>query len=110
MSPEQKLARARSKRRLQYLKELQKRPNLSPEGQKKLPGLIEMQERVLRRRERVYLKDLKLTHDHVQRHTCPDIPRYHSDSWEPCRFDRATPRLQGRWRGTARNSQIPAKS
>ncbi len=58
MSPEQKLARSRT--RLLYLKELQKRPNLSPEGQKKLPGLIEMQERVVRMRERTYLKDLKL--------------------------------------------------
>ena len=49
-TPEQKLARSR--RRLQSLKELQKRPNLSPEGQKKLPGLIEMQERVIRMREK----------------------------------------------------------
>ncbi len=48
------------RRRLQYLKELQKRPNLSPEGRKKLPGLIEMQARVIRMRERTYLKDLKL--------------------------------------------------
>ena len=39
-------------RRLQYLKELQKRPNLSSEGKKKLPGLIEMQERVVRMREK----------------------------------------------------------
>jgi len=50
MSPEQKLAQARTK--LQSLKKLQKRPNLSPEGQKKLPGLIEMQERVIRMREK----------------------------------------------------------
>ena len=57
-SPTSKLARSR--RRLQSLNELQKRPNLSPEGQKKLPGLIEMQARVLRWRERAYLKDLKL--------------------------------------------------
>ena len=50
MSPEQKLARSRT--RLQYLKELQKRPNLSPESQKKLPGLIEMQEIAVRLREK----------------------------------------------------------
>jgi len=58
MSPEQKLARSR--RRLQYLKKMQKRPNLSPEGRKKLPGLIEMQARVVRLRVKAYLKDLKL--------------------------------------------------
>ena len=58
MSPEQKLAQARMK--LQSLKELQKRPNLSPEGRKKLPGLIEMQAHVIRMREWTYLKDLKL--------------------------------------------------
>ena len=58
-SPASKLAQARTK--LQSLKELQKRPNLSPEGQKKLPGLIEMQVRVIRMRERTYLKDLKLS-------------------------------------------------
>jgi hypothetical protein len=51
MSPEQKLARSRT--RLLYLKELQKRPNLSPEGQKKLPGLIEMQEIAVGLREKV---------------------------------------------------------
>ena len=50
MSPEQKLAR--SHRRLQSLKELQKRPNLSPEGKRKLPGLIEMQAGVVRMREK----------------------------------------------------------
>ena len=54
---------ARSRRRLQSLKELQKRPNLSPEGKKKLPGLIEMQERVVRIRERAYLKNFKLGKD-----------------------------------------------
>ena len=51
MSPEQKLAQARTK--LQSLKKLQKRPNLSPEGQKKLPGLIEMQEIAVGLREKV---------------------------------------------------------
>ncbi len=55
MSPEQKLARSRT--RLQYLKELQKWPNLSPEGKKKLPGLIEMQEIAVRLREKVATSD-----------------------------------------------------
>ncbi len=50
MSPEQKLAQAQTK--LQSLRELQKRPNLSPEGKRKLPGLIEMQEIVIRMREK----------------------------------------------------------
>ncbi len=49
-TPAQKLARSRQ--RLTYLRELQKRLNLSPEGKKKLPGLIEMQEIVVRMREK----------------------------------------------------------
>ena len=57
-TPAQKLARSR--RRLQYLKKMQKRPNLSAKAKKQLPGLIEMQDRVVRMRERAYLKDLKL--------------------------------------------------
>ncbi len=40
MSPEQKLARSRT--RLLYLKELQKRPNLSPEGKRKGMGAQEV--------------------------------------------------------------------
>ncbi len=57
MSPEQKLARSRTK--LQSLKELGQRKNLSPEGKKKLPGLIEMQERVIRMREKASLRNFK---------------------------------------------------
>ena len=48
------------RRRLQYLKELQKRPNLSPEGRMKLPGLIEMQARVIRMREKASLRNFQL--------------------------------------------------
>ncbi len=47
------------RRRLQSLKELQKRPNLSPEGRKKVPGLIEMQARVIRMRELASLRNFK---------------------------------------------------
>ena len=57
-SPASKLARSRM--RLQSLRELLKRPNLSEEGKRKVPGLIEMQAGVVRWREMTYLKDLKL--------------------------------------------------
>jgi len=57
MSPEQKLDLARTK--LQSLKELAQRPNLSPEGKRKLPGLIEMQARVIRMRELASLRNFK---------------------------------------------------
>ena len=50
MSQEQKLARSR--RRLKYLREMQKRPILSAIAKKQLPGLIEMQERVVRMRQK----------------------------------------------------------
>jgi hypothetical protein len=50
MSPDSKLARSRT--RLQSLKELEQRKNLSADLKKKLPGLIEMQERVIRMREK----------------------------------------------------------
>ncbi len=49
-TPPSKLARSR--RRLQYLKEFLKRPNLSEEGKRKVPGLIEMQEIAVRLREK----------------------------------------------------------
>ncbi len=47
---EQKLARSR--RKLKYLREMQKRPNLSAKAKKQLPNLIEMQEIVVRMREK----------------------------------------------------------
>ncbi len=56
-TPPSKLARSR--RRLQSIRELLKRPNLSEEGKRKVPGYIEMQERVVRMRERAYLKKFK---------------------------------------------------
>ncbi len=43
---------ARSRRRLQYLKKMQKRANLSAKAKKQLPGLIEMQEIAVRLRQR----------------------------------------------------------
>lgn len=49
-TPAQKLARSR--RRLKYLREMQKRPILSAIAKKQLPGLIEMQERVVRMRQK----------------------------------------------------------
>ena len=57
-TPAQKLARSR--RRLTYLREMQKRPILSAKAKKQLPGLIEMQEFAVRLRERAYLKNFKL--------------------------------------------------
>ena len=50
MSPEQKLALSRTK--LQSLKELAQRKNLSADLKKKLPGLIEMQAGVIRMLEK----------------------------------------------------------
>ena len=49
-SPQEKLSRSRQ--RLQFLRELQNRPNLSPSVRRKLPSLVEMQERAVRLRER----------------------------------------------------------
>lgn len=51
---------ARSRRRLTYLIEMQKRPNLSAKAKKQLPALIEMQEIAVRMREREYLKKFKI--------------------------------------------------
>ena len=53
-SPTSKLAR--SKRRLQTLKELAQRKSLSADLKKKLPALIEMQEIAVRLRKRAELK------------------------------------------------------
>ena len=49
-SPQENLSRSRQ--RLQFLRGLQKRPNLSESLRRKLPSLVEMQERAVRLRER----------------------------------------------------------
>ena len=48
----QRISLATSKKRLQYLRDLQKKPDLSEGDRKKLPALIQMQEQAVRQREK----------------------------------------------------------
>ena len=50
----QRISLDTSKERLQYLRDLQKKPDLSAGDRKKLPALIQMQERAVRQREKAH--------------------------------------------------------